>query len=98
MKSLTGAMRVLALGSLGLILAGCSFAPTYERPAAPVPAVFPGQDMAQDASAALPAWQTFFKDGRLKALIGLALDNNRDMRIAVQRVEEARAQYGIAKS
>lgn len=100
MKSLTGAMRVLALSSLGLILAGCSLAPTYERPAAPVPAVFPGQTTGQDAIAdtALPSWQTFFKDERLTALIGLALDNNRDMRIAVQRVEEARAQYGIAHS
>lgn len=40
----------------------------------------------------------FFKDERLKALIPIALENNRDLRIAVQRVEEARALYGIQRS
>lgn len=93
------------------VLGGCSLAPVYERPAAPVPAVFPNAD-AMDAqhdrsvrageSAARHAadlgWQEFFTDPRLRELIALALDNNRDIRIALARVEEARAQYGIADS
>lgn len=43
-------------------------------------------------------WADLFKDARLRALIDIALENNRDMRIATERVEEARAQYGIVES
>lgn len=94
--------RLFVLISLALALSACSLAPTYERPAAPIPTAFPGQTARAvplpTDTAALPEWQSFFQDARLRALIELALDNNRDMRIAVQRVQEARAQYGIAQS
>lgn len=92
---------------LTAVLAGCSLAPEYERPAAPVPAAFPNADALDSHGqatggltgyAADLGWHEFFTDPRLRDLIGLALDNNRDMRIAVARVEEARAQYGIADS
>lgn len=87
-------------------LAGCSLAPEYERPVAPVPPAYPqaaavpagGAEAAGVRYGADLGWQEFFTDPRLRDLIGLALDNNRDMRIAVARVEEARAQYGIADS
>lgn len=80
-----------------LALSACSLAPTYHRPEAPIPQQYPGAG-ARDAAAALPPWRDFFRDARLQALIGLALDNNRDLRVAVQRVEQARAQFGIAQS
>ena len=92
---------------LAATLAGCSLAPEYDRPVAPVPTIFPyaeameghGTDSEGKAEyAADLGWKEFFSDARLRDLIGLALDNNRDMRIAVARVEEARAQYGIADS
>jgi len=60
----------------------------------------------QPAAAVAPAgavpaadigWRDFFHDPRLQALIQLALVNNRDLRVAVQRVEEARAQYGVQR-
>lgn len=89
--------RLGAMTALCLALGACSLAPTYERPAAPVPDQFPLT--AQAASPAdLPAWRDVFHDPRLQALIELALHNNRDLRIAVERVEEARAQFGIAQS
>jgi multidrug efflux system outer membrane protein len=47
---------------------------------------------------ALPDWQRCYTDPRLHALIGLALDNNRDLRIAAARVREAQAQYGLAQA
>jgi len=80
-------------------LSGCSLAPTYQRPAAPVPAAWP--DSAKPGAArasAMPDWQTYFSDPRLQALIAAALENNRDLRIATARIAEARAQYGIQQA
>ena len=87
---------------LAALLAGCaSMAPPYERPAAPVADTFPDAQAA-GAPATMPAseieWQRFFVDPRLKRLIELALQNNRDLRIAVLNVERVRAQYQIQRS
>ena len=80
-----------------LALGGCSLAPTYQRPAAPIAAAWP--DSAKPAGTRnMPDWQTYFPDPRLQALIFSALENNRDLRIATARIAEARAQYGIQKS
>ncbi len=86
--------------ALALALSACSLAPKYERPASPVPEQFPlaQQGQADAVSAADLGWREFFTDPRLHVLIQQALDNNRDLRIATQRIEEARAQYGIAQS
>ena len=86
---------------LALALSGCgSMAPTLERPAAPVAATFPGKTGA--APDAAPAWaiewQKFFVDERLKRLIALALENNRDLRLAVLNIEQARAQFDIRRA
>lgn len=54
-----------------------------------------------DAAAQLASqvhWQTYFADPRLRALIEAALSNNRDLRIAIAKVQEARAQYRIAQA
>lgn len=87
---------LLAAGSV----AGCSLAPQYVRPDAPVAAHYPTQSDTTDAAQAAYAaadigWRTFFPDTRLQALIAAALENNRDLRIAALRIEEARAQYDI---
>jgi multidrug efflux system outer membrane protein len=93
-------MRLIPLAlAASLLAAGCSLIPTYERPAAPVPTTFPG-DPAQPpgpAAAALP-WQDFFTDPRLAGLIETALANNRDLRVTVQNIEQARAQFGIQRA
>jgi len=95
-----GIMRLVPLAlAATLFVSGCSLIPTYERPAAPVPTVFPG-DPAQPggtAAASLP-WQQFFQDPRLAGLIETALVNNRDLRVAAQNVEVARAQFGIQRA
>lgn len=80
-----------------LALGGCSLAPTYERPALPVPASWPAP-VAAKAAVAMPNWQAYFPDPRLHALIEAALQNNRDLQIATARIAETRAQYGIQKS
>lgn len=88
------------------LLSACSLAPSYQRPAAPVAAAYP-QDTAGVAartSVALPAsaatavdtgWRSFFSDAQLQQLITSALENNRDLRTAVLRIDEARALYDV---
>lgn len=89
-------MRGLAMVAGCLLVAGCNLAPTYERPPAPVAAAFPGQvDGAPGRAAAGIAWRDFFQDERLHRILELALANNRDLRQAVLRIEEARAMYRI---
>ena len=85
-----------------LLLAACSsLTPDYQRPAAPVPAQFPGIAQTQPAAAAAakPAastpWQEFFADTRLQALIRTALEKNRDLRVALRNVEQARVVVNI---
>lgn len=91
-------IKPLAL-ALGTMLAGCSLAPEYHRPESPVAATWaqaPSADVSREASAV--EWRAFFPDPRLQALIAAAIDNNRDMRVAVARVEEARALFGIVRA
>lgn len=88
-------IAVVLLAALG----GCSLAPTYQRPAAPVPAAWPDSAAVKPGAVSLmPDWQVYFPDPRLQALIAAALENNRDLRIATARIAEARAQYGIQQA
>ena len=83
--------RALAL----LLVASCSLAPTYERPASPISEAGPAADTSRNEEL---GWRQVFTDPRLQALIGQALANNRDLRIATLNVELVRAQYRIARS
>lgn len=85
--------------SAALILGGCDLAPKYVRPAMPVPPTLPAGTAA--AGAVVPAdiaWRDFFTDPKLQKLIELSLVNNRDLRIAVANVAQARAQFGARKA
>jgi len=84
---------IILLAALG----GCSLAPIYQRPAAPVAAVWPDSAKSPDTRP-MPDWQAYFPDPRLQALIAAALENNRDLRIATARIAEARALYGIVQA
>ena len=86
-----------------LVLSGCvNLAPDYQRPEAPVAQTWPqGEAYAAESEIkreALPKWQDFIQDVRLKQVIELALANNRDLRIAALNVENARALYGVQRS
>ncbi|MCW0412990.1 Outer membrane protein OprM [Xanthomonas sacchari] len=86
-----------------LALSGCTLAPTYVRPAAPVPADLAAVDAAPAAGAAtdtlaMPDWQQVFLDPRLRQTIALALQNNRDLRVAVLSIDKARAQYRLQRA
>ena len=86
----------------GLLAAGCSLAPRYERPASPVVATYPPElaPAGPDGSAAAAdvEWRQFFADPRLRRLIELSLQNNRDLRVAILNIEQARATYAIRRA
>lgn len=90
-KPLFPSLRSSALAATAsLALAGCSLTPTYERPVTPVPQTIPGAGAANAAAAQLPpaaetGWQDYYTDPRLQQLIRIALDNNRDLRVAARR-------------
>ncbi|MBL8485619.1 MAG: efflux transporter outer membrane subunit [Rhodocyclaceae bacterium] len=85
--------------ALSFALAACSLAPDYQRPEPPVAAAWPAGVDAQGARRAEELdWRAFLPDPRLQALVVAALDHNRDLRAAAARVEEARAQYGVARA
>lgn len=90
--------RFAAWVVMSLALAGCaSLAPDHERP--PVPGQYAEASAAPAAqSAADIDWRSYFADARLQRLIEQALANNRDLRLAVLRVDEARAAYGVRRS
>ena len=93
----------LPAAALLLAVAGCTLAPKYRRPEAPVAAEFPAAAVAEPAGpAAVPAsdlgWRDVFGDPRLQALVALALERNRDLRVSALNVELVRAQYRIQRA
>jgi outer membrane protein, multidrug efflux system len=105
MKKTTNLGLGLTLGAI-LTLTGCStMAPKYSRPEPPVPAAWPtGAAYKNEAAkpgeppAADIAWNDFFTDERLRKLIALSLENNRDLRVSMLNIEKTRAQYQIRRA
>jgi outer membrane protein, multidrug efflux system len=88
-----------------LLPAGCTMAPEYKRPDAPVSATWPTGAAYTEAKPGITVpmapdviWQEFITDERLQDIIKTALGNNRDLRIAALNVESARALYGIQRA
>lgn len=81
-----------------LMATGCSFIPALDKPAMPVSEQYPIATAQTSTPAADLPWQNFYTDERLQKIIGLALENNRDLRVAVLNIEQARAQYDIQGS
>lgn len=95
----------IILGAIVVILGGCTLAPQYSRPDAPIPTGWPN-GAAYTANHANPnfsdaahlKWKEFLTDERLQQVIDMALANNRDLRLAALNVERARALYGIQRA
>lgn len=94
--------------ALAGMLAGCTLAPTYHRPAAPVAAGYPTgpgyahapkeQGKPVQGPAADVGWRDFFQDPLLRRLIALSLKDNRDLRVAILNVQALQAQYRIQRA
>src|ERR1700712_3420872 len=98
------ATKILLLLAGTSLLAGCNLAPKYVRPVGAVPEHFPqggaypvGRADAP-ADMALVGWRDFFTDPRLVAVIETGLVNNRDLRVAMANVLQARAQYRVQRA
>ena len=100
-RSINGFAAIVLTASF--LISGCTVGPNYHRPAVQTPTVFHGPDESQQAGAQsasfadLPWWQVFH-DPQLQELIRTALKQNYDLQLAVERVNAARAQVGIARS
>lgn len=94
-KSLLSIALLAALG-------GCSLIPDYQRPEAPTAASWPAGEAyigAPDAGNEMELdWQVFFRDPDLRQLINVALENNRDLRVAALNVDAYRALYRIQRA
>lgn len=85
--------------SAGVVcLVACAQTTGFVRPALPVPEKWTQSSDQVEPAATKIHWKVFFSDTQLQSLIGLALENNRDLRIAAGRVQEARAQFGISRA
>ncbi|HEV7834148.1 MAG TPA: efflux transporter outer membrane subunit [Caballeronia sp.] len=100
----------LMAAAVALFAAGCTMAPKYQRPAAPVDQTFPTggvYDRQPEAASGGPAqpkpavdigWRDFFVDARLQRIVAIALKNNRDLRVSMLNVAAARSQYQITRA
>jgi len=88
----------LAALTAAAALAGCTIGPDYKRPTLTPPAEFRGQTVAEAPSLADLPWWEAFGDPVLKTLIQEALVSNYDLRVATERVQQARAQAMIARA
>lgn len=97
MRSWMPARCVVAVALL--LLSACTLEPRYSRPAPPVPGTWNGSaaGSAEQTSVADIGWRQFFPDPSLQRLIVLALQNNRDLRVAVLNVQAAQAQFRIQR-
>lgn len=96
-------MRRITLLPLAIALAGCTMIPEYERPAMPVPDSFATPVSGEAApvgaqAASTVAWQDYFTDEKMRAVIDLSLANNRDFRVSALNIEKAAAYYRIQRS
>jgi multidrug efflux system outer membrane protein len=90
--------RGLIIAGLALAAAGCALGPNYQRPAVPTPPSWREVPQAEAESLANTGWWELFQDPQLQELIRIALVENKDLKIAVERIEEARARYGFTKA
>jgi len=94
---------LVLISGIFIFLSGCTMAPKYNRPQAPIPDIWPStaaypqpQQNAPDVTQL--KWREFFTDSKLQQIIQTALQNNRDLRLAVLNVENARALYGVQRA
>jgi len=97
--------RFFLLIGIAFLFNGCTMIPKYTRPEAPIPTTLPTGGPYGDTQSiqdALPIaeikWQAAFPDEKLQKIIKMALANNRDLKLAMLNVKQARALYGVQQA
>ena len=90
-------MRSLVIAPVVLLLAACTLTPDYERPVLDVPQQY-RQPAADGGSIANLDWWELFRDAQLKHLIEIALEENKDLGVALQRIYEARSRLTFTRA
>jgi multidrug efflux system outer membrane protein len=96
-------MQALCAVTWLCVACACTLEPRYRAPALPVPDQWPMPATTPErpdvnGAAYDIGWRDFFLDTQLEQLIALALANNRDLRVALLNIEQARAQYRIQRA
>ena len=94
---------LLSIAVAAFVLSGCSLIPDYQQPEAPVAGQYPqgpaySSALAPNQAAAEQGWKQFFHDPVLQQLIQVALENNRDLRVAALNIDAFAAQYRIQRA
>lgn len=91
---------LVALG-LAVALAACSMAPRYEQPESPIAGQMDRLQTpigTEQATAEQISWREFYRGEQLQRLLALALESNRNLRVAALNVEQVQAQYRIQRA
>lgn len=100
-KTLTLRPVVAAVVSV-VVLSACNLAPQFVQPALSVPDTVTAQAglpvVANETALSYAQAQGWIQSAQLREVVALALSHNRDLRIAVDNIEKARAQYGITRA
>lgn len=93
---------IVAAALATVLLSACNFAPTFQQPDLDLPALIESEAapaiVASDAAQAYAQAQTWIHHPALRQVVALALEHNRDLLVAVDNIEKARAQYGITRA
>lgn len=102
--------HTILFAAAAFALAGCTVGPSYQKPLAATPPAFeeaaqPAASVESGAVSAGPAdpqvlerWWTVFHDPEMESLVDRALRGNRDLKVAVSRIREARAERQVASA
>jgi len=83
---------------LSLLVSGCTrLGPDFEEPIVATPESYRTQVQQVEAADDLQWWK-LFDDPYLASLVSMALESNRDIRIAVSRIAQARAAVGFTEA
>ena len=89
--------RLIPIVMTLLIMSGCAVGPDFKEPVVPSPEAYRTAVMPSDPIDDLKWWE-LFQDPMLHSLVSVALENNRDVKMAVSRIEQARARLGFVRA
>jgi len=94
--------KTLAVAAIAASTAACTLGPNYHRPAVAVPSSFRDVSRASAEAATTSLadlrWFELFHDEALQSLVRTALTENLDLKIAAERVLQARERFRIVRA